>query len=226
MNKRRVWVAGFILLAGWYLFIRDTGLEQLKALCEKDAGLFIYKTVEAEGYYDASRKGEVIHLLIPSNYQFTEFCDTGEIRPSFNEDGCWRLTKVSREAGQCNESVDSMLMKSRREAYIEFRQDNCIEVKKIEKPEAKYRYEVERKEWWLNEWLDEKMSKGMGRIVNIKTNEVISESINYILKANNKPLIHCGSAKATGLQKSKPFTAGLIEKTIKPRKETKTGVFK
>jgi hypothetical protein len=199
-----------------------SGLDELKRLCEKDAGLTIYKTVEAEGYYDATAKAG--GRLLDSDYQFYEYCNN-DPSPVYPEPGCRRLTKVSRDTGSCDEEYDKTLMRFDRKGYAEFRKDHCIAVEKIEKPTARYKYEVEREEWWVNERDETQMSVGIGRIVDIKTGEVLGQAKNYVLspKRSTPPSFHCGSAHVTGLQKTKPFAVGLIEKTLVPRVDNRKG---
>ncbi len=203
------------------------GLDELKKLCKKDAGLTINKSVEAEGYYDASRKVGALRLLIPSDYNFTEYCNLEpNITSLFDEPGCWHLTKVSRETGLCDERVDKSLWKSGKDTTIKFREKNCIAVNKIEKPTARYRYEIERKEWWLNESVGTKMTWGIGRVVNNETEEIIGTGVNYVLypkRRSTPPSINCGTYLITGKSKSIPFAAGLIEKTLVPRTDKKAG---
>jgi hypothetical protein len=197
------------------------GLNELKKLCEKDAGLTINKTVEVDGYYDSTAIG-VGADLIESSYRFKEFCnDNPKFTRAIPEPGCWRVSKVKRELGQCYERLDKRLAKYVVEPYPEFLKDHCLAVEKIEKPEARYKYEVERKEWWIDERNEIKMSLGIGRIVDIKTGEVLGEAKNYVLRPKNStpPSFHCGSAHVTGSQKTKPFAVGLIEKTLILRKD-------
>ena len=200
-----------------------SGLDELKKLCTKDAGLTIHKVVEADGYYDSTRKGDALWRLISSDYSFIEFCNFDPEKPSFNETGCWQLTKVPRETGHCDEIVDKALMSNGSDLSREFRENNCITVEKLERPEAQYKYEVERKEWWIDERDEIKMSLGIGRIVDIKTGEVLGEAKNYVLRPKNStpPSFHCGSAHVTGSQKTKPFAAGLIEKTLVTRSNSR-----
>jgi hypothetical protein len=203
-------------------------LDKLRELCEKDAGIKIYKTVETDGYYDATRKVGALRLLIPSDFSFTEYCNFDpNIASLFNELGCWRLTKIPRKTGQCDVRVDESLWKSGIDAIIEFRENNCIAVEKIEKPEARYIYEVEREEWWVNEQDGIKMRRYTGKIINTKTEEINGEAISYSLfpgwlysetRSKFKSAIGCGSYHVTGMDKTIPFAAGLIEKTLIPRK--------
>ena len=202
-----------------------SGLDELKSLCEKDAGLAIYKTVEADGYYDDTSTG-VGANLIDSDYQFLEFCNNApDFTRAITEPGCWRVSKVKRELDQCYERLDKRLGKYVVEPYPKFLNGHCLAVEKIEKPEAEYKYEAESEEWWINESTGTKMTRGTGRVINKITGEVLGEATSYLLfpkwygSGRSLPSIHCGSYHITGLQKSMPFAAGLIEKTLVPRTE-------
>jgi len=162
----------------------DSGLNELKRLCEKDAGLIIYKTVEAEGYYDSTRKGETLWVLVASDYNFMEFCNLDPEKPSFDEPGCWRLTKVSRETGQCNERVDKSLRRNGSDSSREFREQNCIAVEKIEKPEAQYSYHSVPKQW-LDKNGKSEFRRSDAYIEDVATSEILGRFVSY--SYNEKP---------------------------------------
>ena len=199
------------------------GLAELKRLCEKDAGLTIYKTVEANGFYNAYSNNGITDYLIKGPYKFYEFCDDS---PSlsrntlFPEPGCFRVKKTDRVNGQCDDRVDKALSKRIVDPYPEFLEQYCIEVEKIETPEAWYTYEIERKEWWVSKKHGTKMTWSVGRIINTKTKEVLGERLSYGLfpkgygASRSKPHVGCGSYQVTGEDRSRPFATGLIEKVL------------
>ena len=193
------------------------GLEELKRLCEKDAGLKIYKTVEADGYYDASRKGGVLWQLVPSDYRFVEFCDYDSKRPSFDEPGCWRLTKVSRETGQCDERVDKTLWKSGSEATIAFREQSCIAVEKIEKPTARYHYHSDFKKWTATNEVS-KYTRTDVSIEDTKTSEILGRYIYYSYTEKPRHTIRKG-CKYFGDDYLSYKEANLINTVLKPVNE-------
>ncbi len=156
-----------------------SGLDELKRLCEQDAGLKINKTDEAEGYYDASRKVGVLWHLISSDYRFAEYCNYDpNIASLFDEPGCWNMTKVSRESGQCDERVDKTLMGNGSDSSIEFRGKNCIAVEKIEKPTAQYSYHSDFK-FWLAKNDTSRFTRSDVYIKDDLTNEVLGRYISY-----------------------------------------------
>ena len=122
-----------------------SGMDELRTLCEKDAGLTINRTVEVDGFYDAT--GSSINL-IESDYQFIEYCDEHPLfTQAIPEPGCWRMRKVKRESGQCYERLDKRISKFVVDPYPEFLKDHCIAVEKIERPEAQYSYHSDFKQW-------------------------------------------------------------------------------
>ncbi|ODS22972.1 hypothetical protein AB835_11250 [Candidatus Endobugula sertula] len=115
----------------------DDGLARLKALCEKDAGVTIHRTVEVDGYYDGYTGSAISDKLVTTDYKFFEFCDES---PSplgaVIEPGCWRVKRIERRPNRCDQRIDDMLKKVVLEPYVSFRKTYCIAVEKIEKPEA------------------------------------------------------------------------------------------
>lgn len=190
------------------------GLKELKRLCEKDAGLKIYKTVEAEGYYDTSRKGGVLRILIPSKYSFVEFCNLNADRPSFGEPGCWRLTKVSRETGQCSKIVDGALASSDGHSYPEFRERYCIAVEKIEKPKARYSYHNSIRFWSAKNEVSE-FGRAYVEIRERESGELLGQYISY---SYNKRPKHTTPIDCPNINKQMPSfaEANLVERTIIP----------
>lgn len=207
--------------------LEDPGLKELIRLCEKDAGLKIYKAVEADGYYDTTGGFD----LVQSPYKFYEYCNNTPFKFSvIPEPGCYRVEKVKRETGLCHQGYDDALWKnSFARGYSEFRENNCIAVEKIEKSTARYKYEVDIKHWWLNERVGTEITSYTNKIIDNEVGEVIGTAKNYVLrpkKHSDPPTISCGSYQVTGLKKSMPFAKGLVEKTLLSRKNQQTGELK
>ena len=115
------------------------GLIELKKLCEKDAGLTVYETVEADGYYDDVTKCHHCWIgLINSPFEYIEYCDHESKRSPLTyvlkEHGCYRLTKVKRDSGQCHEDIDKKIAKRVTEPSASFKEEQCVEVDSIDKP--------------------------------------------------------------------------------------------
>ena len=158
------------------------GLAELKSLCEKDAGLRIYKTVQAEGYYDTTGGFD----LVLSPYKFYEFCDNSPSPSKFNvipEPGCYRVEKVKRKEGQCHPGYDEALEKVVVDPYPEFLTNHCISVQKIDKPMARYSYYAD-----IEVWKDKNEKSGFIRseisIKDSSNDNVLGGFINYSYTAN------------------------------------------
>ena len=169
---------GLLVMSALLTACGSNGLDELKRLCEKDAGLTIYKTVEADGYYDAASIG-VGANLIDSGYQFLEFCnDDPKFTRAITEPGCWRVSKVKREPGRCYERLDKRLAKYVVEPYSEFLKDRCLAVEKIGKPMARYSYHDDFKKWYSKDGIS-KFTRSDVYIQNDFTNEILGRYISY-----------------------------------------------
>ncbi|ODS23437.1 hypothetical protein AB835_08730 [Candidatus Endobugula sertula] len=199
----------------------DDGLARLKALCEKDAGVTIHRTVEADGYYDAYT--DCHHCwqdLIKSDYQFIEFCSEkkrNSVVYAIPNSGCYRILKKRRENNNCHVRIDKTINNKAVEPYISFKKTYCIAVEKIEKPEAQYSYDSNSKAWFYGN----RISEFRRSEVYIKDNlnsEIISKYISY---SYNKKPGHSSPKSCNAIEKKFPSyaTAKLIQSTIHIIKE-------
>jgi len=217
------YVPFFLLLLGFVCTAcssEQRGLAELKRLCEKDAGLTIYKTVEANGFYNAYSSSGITDYLIEGPYKFYEFCDDSPSLSKYHlfpESGCFRVKKTNRVDGQCNERVDKALSKHIVGPYPEFLQEYCIDVEKINKPEARYTYNEQLDKWLANN----KYSEFIRIEVSIEgrvSNEILGQYISY--SYNVRPR-HSSPKSCRLLDKkySASIKEDLIEKTIVTHKE-------
>ena len=206
---------GLLVMSALLTACGSNGLDELKRLCEKDAGLTIYKTVEADGYYDMT--GSNVDL-IHSDYQFFEYCDDSptivDLTP---EPGCWRVSKVKRESGRCYEPLDKRLAKFIVEPYPEFLKDHCLAVEKIEKPTALYSYHSGLNSWPAKNGVSE-FIRSYALFKEVKSGDILSEYISY--SYNKKPR-HTSPISCHSLDEkfSVSIKTGFIEKTIISHKE-------
>lgn len=161
------------------------GLAELKRLCEKDAGLTIYKTVEVDGYYDGTTICDHCwHALIKEPFKYIEFCDFESPRqPLTNilkDHGCYHLSKMKRDSGQCHAEIDEDVAKRVIEPYVSFKEDQCISVKPIKRPGFGVGVFLDK-----NEGLVDRDNFGISRyeytIKAIDSNEKYGQFINYSL---------------------------------------------
>jgi hypothetical protein len=167
---------------------KSDGLATLKDLCEKDAGVTIYKTVEADGYYDAYT--DCHHCwqeLLKSKYQFVEFCDEKGRNPlayAIPESGCYRVLKEKRAGNSCHVDIDKKLNKKSVEPYVSFVKDHCIVVEKIDKPEAPAKFAIKE------DIFDKSKDTFFMRFEFIMEdyNDVLSRQVDYTYYASNERL--------------------------------------
>ena len=161
-----------------------SGLAELRRLCEKDAGLAIYRTVAADGYYDAEKREGALRVLLGSDFRFIEFCNDKPGRGSLlDQPGCGRYTRVAKDSGRCDPRIDRILEESVIEPYVSFKENYCVEFERLERPEARYRY----RSVLVN--LDDsgdslKFAMASERIVDADTDEILGTFITYFFDPN------------------------------------------
>ena len=118
----------------------DKTLAELERLCKKDAGVTVYKTVVADGYYDANKGCHSCwNRLIESHYSYLEYCDDNPRKSAvINEKGCWRIYKDDKDSKQCHKKINELIEKNNWSSQLEFRKNSCIAIKKVDFLEAKY----------------------------------------------------------------------------------------
>ncbi len=158
---------------------RNEDLQELSTLCERDGGLKIYKTVEADGYYDATGRNS---SLIHTDYRFFEYCDDSPSKHDFiPQPGCWRLSTVRRDSGLCHEKIDKRIANFVVEPYPEFLKGHCISVNEIAAPTAKYSFDSQL-DFWPAKNEASRFGKSTSAILDTVSNEVIGSYINYVYK--------------------------------------------
>ena len=123
--------------------------------------------------------------MIDSDYQFIEFCnDNPKFTRAITEPGCWRVSKVKRELGQCYERLDKKLAKYVVEPYPAFLKDHCLAVGKLEKPEARYSYHSVAKQWFDKNGKSE-FRRSDAYIIDVVTSDILGRFVSY--SYNEKP---------------------------------------
>lgn len=157
----------------------DRNLEELRRLCEKDAGVNIYRRVDAKGYYNGSLPQTSFLDLIKSDFEFIEFCDDNPRQKwLLTSPGCGRLTRVPKGSGRCHPWLQQILEESFPQPYVTFRQNYCVEFELISEATARYSYETDLKAW--------RVENGMGEYTKIRafitdrhSAELMGEYISY-----------------------------------------------
>jgi len=217
----KILIIFILLIFNFSCSSEKAGLDKLKELCEKDAGLTIYKTVEADGYYDDTTIcHHCWHGLINSPYQYIEFCDFDSDRPPImyilKDHGCYRLSKVKRDSNQCHIEIDSDINKKAVEPFVSFRDKQCISVESIDKPESELGLFLNiKKDVVIKN--DFEISKYHHTIKN--NTQKIGELINYslVVRTIGGAGYSCGSSAITGKrtnEKNPSFHKLFINKVI------------
>jgi hypothetical protein len=115
-------------------------------LCRQDAGLFIYKTVEVEGFYNAT--GATLDLVRPGGYRFIESYSRegkGAIRLTFGDAELVRqaLARYGHEnPGQDATAQDVIRVRldERTEALVYPKKGESWRITKLDRPTARYHY--------------------------------------------------------------------------------------
>lgn len=207
-------------------------IEEMRRLCALDAGQKVYETVQADGYFDATEDGDfVVDTLVSgpggnygdAPYQYVEFCKDKPSSPYSVgiklDKGCWRAEKVPRSNGHCNVDADKDMKKVVISPYTEFVKNQCIAVKKIDKPVTQYWSKENTEKWSYNGNENIEFMKFKHSIFDNYANKVVAESIDYLLVYKNKDVgqIGCTSPILTGKTNyGANASANLIIKTIKP----------
>ena len=128
---------GFVI--AWF----EPNDEDLFELCSTQGMPTIYRSVEAEGYFDGLAEDcwGCWNYLSNTDYRFIEFSirDHKAWGP-INEPGIYRASRIPAESGQCDEKLTAYYTKTklRRE---EFQRNNwCFQLDRCDKPRARYGY--------------------------------------------------------------------------------------
>lgn len=160
------------------------GIDHLRELCERDAGVTINRTVEAEGYYDAEKKDGSLRMLLRSDYQYIEFCnDEPNLMSMLDKPGCGRYRRIAKDSGLCDPRLDEILDESVVEPYISFKKNYCVEFELIERPEAPYTYESHLDIWRGKIGISE-FVRSETLIRDTYTSEVLGMYVSYSLNVN------------------------------------------
>lgn len=192
LSHRPLWIFLSILLFSG-CSPNKSSMDELRRLCEKDAGVKIYRRVNANGYYNGSIPGTSLLDLIRSDFEFIEFCDFNpSIKKPLEKPGCGRMTRRSKDSGRCHPWLQEILDESFSEPYASFRKNFCVEFEPIGKPEARYFYETHLDTWQASDEVGQ-LRKSRAWIRDMATSELLGEYIMYSLLPSASSMIykHC-----------------------------------
>lgn len=157
-------------------------------LCKKDAGIFIYKTVEVEGFYDATRPTHpnarskvAADDLNKGGYQFYEMP-----LPDF-KGGATRVVHLKKVNGEWNPTV-------------------------LEQPSARYHYKWPE----MNSTVSYKVRKTERLVSDSETREVLGRYVDYDRTAPwffvglDRPLMFCKEAEADARERGNLFGPRMV----------------
>ena len=160
----------------------DETLAELERLCRKDAGVTVYKTVVADGYYDSVVDcNGCWGLLIESDYEYMEACTNNpKAYDPINEHGCWRFSKIDKLLGRCHKGIEAQINDYSLNRYVQFRRDQCIESVKLE--EIKARYEVASESSIVYVSFDKKhnIQRYSEKVIDRSLNNNLADSVYYV----------------------------------------------
>ena len=169
--------------------LQDPNLEELRRLCEKDAGVNIYRSVDADGYHNASLPITSFLDLIKSDFEFIEFCeDKLQQKELLQEPGCGRLIRVPKDSGRCHPWLQQILDESYPEPYVRFRQDYCVEFELVDRPSARYLYQSELKPMQVADDI-RPISRSRVWVTDTQSSELMGEYITYVLEPRPHSMI-------------------------------------
>ena len=115
-------------------------------LCKKDAGRFIYKIVEVDGYYDAT--GATLDSVRPGRYKFIEsFSSSGKgaVHVSVGDENLKRqaFSQYEKDApgkSAAEQEIIRVILDERTEALVYPKKGDSWRITRLEHPTARYHY--------------------------------------------------------------------------------------
>jgi hypothetical protein len=170
-------------------------------LCKKDAGIFIYRTVEVEGFYNAT--GATLDLVRPGGYRFVESHardGKGVTHVTYGDDQLVREAFARYEEdhpGKRATEQDMLRVRldDRTEALVYPKKGDSWRITRLDHPTARYHYR------WPHSHtpVSHKLVKHERVVVDTLTNDVLGRDLEYGRKAPwfylglDRPLMLCPS---------------------------------
>ncbi|MBX9904849.1 MAG: hypothetical protein K2Y31_10875 [Burkholderiales bacterium] len=156
-------------------------------LCRKDAGIFVNKTVEVEGFYNST--GAPLDLVRPGGYRFIESyspeqrrkgSNQGAIRLEFGDAEFTRqaIEKYEKERRPLKAAEKDVLrvdLDERTEALVYPKKGEGWRITKLDKPTARYHYTRNI----YGEQIAHKITMQESRVTDNATGEVVGRYIEY-----------------------------------------------
>lgn len=209
-----------IIMLGCSSSAKET-ISELEKLCQKDAGLSVYKKVEASGYYDAiTNCSSCWNKLIDSDYKFIEFCKLEQTVVSmFDGVGCWRVSRSVKGSDACDKKINESIANNKWSSQEDFRKSSCISISKIEEVEATYKVNFEKTEMYRSNDDKNYITRLLWSFHNKDSGEKIAEQNEYVASIYNNIAGVSSGTYCDRFENGFRSKKGFIEKVIIPNLE-------
>jgi hypothetical protein len=185
-------------------------------LCKKDAGIFVHKTVEVEGFYNAT--GATLDLVRPGAYQFIESYGRqgkGTIRLTFGDDEFLRNAKEKLKKGEgvrVGVGAYRVQMDADTEALVYTEKEESWRITKLDRPTARYHY------LWphMNSPAAHGVQKIERSVVDTQLQEVLGRYVDYARTSAwfyiglDRPLMFCKEAESDARSRGTVFGPRMV----------------
>jgi hypothetical protein len=190
-SLRKRWKRAWIVMVPLFLLLYTAPVAEefwiawnFGQLCRKDAGIFISKTVEVEGFYDAT--GATLDLVRPGGYRFIESHGAegkGTIRLSFGDaelkqEAFARYEKEFPGRNAAEQDMIRVKLDERTEVLVYPKKGDSWRITKLDHPTARYYFGMDS-----GRDIGHKLGKQESRVTDSQTGEAIGEYRVYIREA-------------------------------------------
>ncbi|WP_157365500.1 hypothetical protein [Zooshikella ganghwensis] len=162
-------------------------MDELEALCLKDAGAIVNGIEKVDGYYLSTTKecAACVTLIGTGQYDFIEFehdKDRSGTPVQGQPFGYYIAYKAPKGDPNCNEYFQRDLERKKGSSYYkDFYKKNCIATKKIDAFRSKYLYASTGEIWINNKIEGYEIYRSVDKVVNIKSKELLGQYTSYLL---------------------------------------------
>ena len=186
MKKRIVFlIAWSALMAG----CSTPGMKELKAYCEKDAGVWIDERVYTNGYFynfQGSNRENVYLNIVFDGYEYIEiYKEDYGVSDVLLDRGYFKLFRAEKGNPLCNQNYQRIIEKQN----SVFNEEYCVAVEKINYPESRYWQQLKRKSIEIDNKEGSSITRFESVVLDKKRNKKISRLVKYTLYPTpNDPL--------------------------------------
>ena len=157
--------------------------KKFDALCREQAGIWIYKTVQAEGFFNKKINcSERINFLMSTNFKFIEYCNDSNLGSNpMREAGCWRLSKSSVEDPKCNQELTNYGIRGWRVINPNLPSNFCLSSEQIVAASAEYEYYMSEEKIYASKDRDPQIYRNDWIIKRINSSAVLAKQTDFHL---------------------------------------------